>query len=537
MPIPPSYPGVYIQDLPGGQHTINPVATSITAFIGRAPIGPTDEPLTIFNFGDYQRFYGGLAHDYPMSYAVQDFFLNGGSEAIIVRLFEPRTKKDSGVAQLPFQASAPFALQAASPGTWGNFLSAKVDTDGISSVLEEHVAQYGLGRADLFNLTLVLKDAHGKNIAQERYLNVTVKQTGNAADYPNRLDHVLNTQSNLARVATPGKTAPSPGAATKGSGGNDGTYLKPSTYIGNQPKKTGMYLLDKAPLFNLLCIPPDGRILPDVSPTLQDLDPDVRLHAAEYCVDRRALFIVDPPTAWIDKARQGQIAAISATDVQITGKNKAGIEIACNTAIYFPRVYKEDLLAKAQLSLFPPCGIIAGVMAATDVAQGVWKAPAGTEAGLAGVAKLEITLTDDENGQLNPQGINCLRSFPVIGPVVWGARTLRGADIFEDDYKYIPVRRLMLFIEESLYQGTQWAAFEPNDETLWLALRQSVETFLAGLAMQGAFYDYKVVCDATTTTPEDITQGIVNILVQVAPVKPAEFVVLQIQQMAGQPAG
>jgi phage tail sheath protein FI len=135
---------------------------------------------------------------------------------------------------------------------------------------------------------------------------------------------------------------------------------------------------------------------------------------------------------------------------------------------------------------------------------------------------------------LNPLGINCLRSFPVYGPVVWGARTLRGADVLTDDYKYVPVRRLALYIEESLYRGTTFAVFEPNDETLWSRLRLGIAAFMENLERQGAFYGFQVTCDSTTTTPDDIQRGIVNILVAFAPVKPAEFIILQIQQQAGQ---
>jgi len=185
-------------------------------------------------------------------------------------------------------------------------------------------------------------------------------------------------------------------------------------------------------------------------------------------------------------------------------------------------------------SSFPACGIIAGIIASTDFQRGVWKAPAGLNAGINGIVSLEAKLSDPENGVLNPLGINCLRQFPVIGPVVWGDRTLRGADILEDDYKYLSVRRLALFIEESLYRGTKWAVFEPNDENLWASLRLSVGAFMSNLSRQGAFYGFKVTCDATTTTQNDINLGIVNVLVQFAPVKPAEFVVLSIQQAAGQ---
>jgi phage tail sheath protein FI len=149
-------------------------------------------------------------------------------------------------------------------------------------------------------------------------------------------------------------------------------------------------------------------------------------------------------------------------------------------------------------------------------------------------------LSDGENGQLNPLGINSLRSFPVAGQVVWGARTLRGADSIGDEYKYIPVRRLALFIEETLYRGTQWVVFEPNDEPLWAQIRLNLGAFMQNLFRQGAFQGrspreaYFVKCDKETTTQNDINLGIVNIVVGFAPLKPAEFVIIKIQQIAGQ---
>jgi uncharacterized protein len=186
--------------------------------------------------------------------------------------------------------------------------------------------------------------------------------------------------------------------------------------------------------------------------------------------------------------------------------------------------------------VFPACGIVAGIMARTDINRGIWKAPAGLGAGVSGIVGLEGHVTDMQNGELNQLGINCLRNFPVFGPVVWGARTLAGADQLSSDFKYVSVRRLALYIEESLYRGTQFAVFEPNDETLWSHLRLTIGTFMADLWRQGAFYDYRVACDKTTTTPYDIERGRVNVRVAFAPVKPAEFVVLQIQQLAVQPA-
>ena len=190
--------------------------------------------------------------------------------------------------------------------------------------------------------------------------------------------------------------------------------------------------------------------------------------------------------------------------------------------------------------LAPPCGTVAGLYARTDGNRGVWKAPAGTDANLTGVVSLATTLTDGENGSLNPLGVNCLRTFPVYGAVCWGARTLRGADQLTSEYKHVPVRRLALYLEESLYRGTQWVVFEPNDEPLWAQIRLNIGAFMNTLFRQGAFQGsspreaYLVKCDRETTTQDDINRGVVNILVGFAPLKPAEFVVISIQQLAGQ---
>jgi phage tail sheath protein FI len=170
----------------------------------------------------------------------------------------------------------------------------------------------------------------------------------------------------------------------------------------------------------------------------------------------------------------------------------------------------------------------------------VWKAPAGVDAAIAGIQGLTVPLTNDEQGSLNPHGVNCIRNFPVYGSVVWGARTLRGDDQLADDWKYLPVRRTALYIEESLYRGTTWVVFEPNDEPLWASIRLSIGAFMHDLFRQGAFQGatprdaYFVKCDSETTTQNDINLGRVNISVGFAPLKPAEFVVITIQQIAGQ---
>jgi hypothetical protein len=203
-------------------------------------------------------------------------------------------------------------------------------------------------------------------------------------------------------------------------------------------------------------------------------------------------------------------------------------------------VIASDPLQEGRARAFAPSGAIAGVYARTDASRGVWKAPAGIEATLAGVQGLAVTLGQAESGILNAQGVNALMLIPAAGPVIWGARTGRGADVLASEWKYVPVRRLALYIEESLARGTRWAVFEPNDERLWSSLRQSIGTFMQQLFRQGAFQGtsaseaYYVACDANTTTPTDVLSGVVNVVVGFAPLKPAEFVVLKFQQQAGQ---
>ncbi|MBK7952567.1 MAG: phage tail sheath subtilisin-like domain-containing protein [Candidatus Accumulibacter sp.] len=302
------------------------------------------------------------------------------------------------------------------------------------------------------------------------------------------------------------------------NGGSETPYAAADVYpafIGSRAKREGLYALEDADIFNLL-------VLPGIT------DPGVLADAASYCQERRAFFIVDAPLAATDVA--GMVAVASGTDLPKSD----------HAAVYFPWTYVADPLKNGKARLTPPGGTMAGLYARTDGNRGVWKAPAGTDANLAGVQSMAVPLTDGENGSLNPLGVNCLRTFPVYGAVSWGARTLRGADQMSSEYKYVPVRRLALYIEESLYRGTQWVVFEPNDEPLWAQIRLNIGAFMNGLFRQGAFQGssprdaYLVKCDRETTTQDDINRGVVNILVGFAPLKPAEFVVISIQQLAGQ---
>ena len=292
--------------------------------------------------------------------------------------------------------------------------------------------------------------------------------------------------------------------------------------------RAAMLLLDHVDLFNILCIPnasivnENGALTPDQSLTLLQT-------AANYCLQRRAIFLVDPP----NQARP----SVDSMRTWLTGNPDLRSR---NAAIYFPRLKMADPLNDYRLREIGPCGAIAGLMARTDSERGVWKAPAGTEATLRNIAEFTLPLNDSQNGVLNPLAINCLRTFPSYGKVCWGARTLDGNDQKGSEWKYLPVRRLALFLEESLFRGTQWVVFEPNDEPLWAQIRLNIGAFMQNLFRQGAFQGsspreaYYVKCDRETTTQNDINLGIVNIHVGFAPLKPAEFVVIRFQQMAGQ---
>jgi phage tail sheath protein FI len=541
MPVSLSYPGVYIEEIPSGVRTITGVATSITAFVGSAPRGSANDPTTINSFADYQRLFGGLSLDSTMSYAVRDFYLNGGSQAIIVRVHNGATAAE---VSLPTGAPDPndeLRLEAASVGEWGNNLSVSVDHDTKD-------------KNDLKLFNLVVKETVGSQVvATEKILNVSVD-----ASNPRYLPPVLEQNSMLVRVAkdtngnymvpnvrpadttnpstplSPPASPPTfpPSIAMPGTNGSRLTDNQLFSGPNLQQDKEGIYALEKADLFNLLCIPPYTSLSASDLISTTDVTTALVDNAAKYCEGRRAMLLVDPPSAWTNKK--------VALD-QFTDPNDEKIGTRSNyAALFFPRLRQPNPLRDNQVEEFVPCGAVAGIFARTDSQRGVWKAPAGQEATLIGVPQLSVPLTDLENGELNLLGINCLRAFPVTGRVVWGARTLQGADRLASEWKYIPVRRTALFIEESLYRGTQWVVFEPNDEPLWAQIRLNVGAFMHNLFRQGAFQGstpreaYLVKCDKETTTQNDINLGIVNILVGFAPLKPAEFVVIKIQQLAGQ---
>jgi uncharacterized protein len=565
MPAALTYPGVYVEEIPSSVHTIVGVATSITAFVGRAERGPVNVATTINSFGDFQKQFGGLWEESSLGFAVNDFYLNGGSQAIIVRLYNA----DPGNAQAnpPVPAPATKAtltvgninFVAANEGLWGLSLRATVDQNNIPA---DVATSMGLATTDLFNLTVVDESTN----TTEKYMNLTVKNSSNRVDnvlaelssllYCNGTpdptkaivtgqDHLGGLETTLATAqttltndqnagapaatitadqtaVTAAKTALDTALNTATAALSDGLQLNVMSFLpaNGQTAKQGIYALEQADLFNILCIPPYNPA---------DVDVNLIAAAGAYCEKRRAMLIVDAPSTWTTK----DLAKNNFT------ANGAGTSSA-NAAIYFPRLQYPNPLVGNQTQTFAACGAMAGTWAATDTARGVWKAPAGIDAALTGVTGFSVPLTDDENGELNPLGINCLRSFPVYGRIVWGARTLRGADALADQYKYIPVRRTALYIEESLYRGLKWVVFEPNDDRLWAQIRLNAGAFMQNMFRQGAFQGttaaaaYFVKCDGETTLQNDIDLGVVNVVIGFAPLKPAEFVVIQLQQMAGQ---
>ena len=411
------------------------------------------------------------------------------------------------------------------------------EEQNIPDIVEAEKAIDPSGINTLFNLTVRRRINANQIEDLETFRNISNKQNS-----PSFVTRVLDRQSDLVRVKNitrPNEQPPegSPNAPfTLKNAGTDGQNLTSEQIIGKVEvvgttiKKTGLQALDNADLFNLLCIPPY-----DIT---NKTSTDVYNTASSYFEEkqRRAILIIDPPPEWN-----------SADDPRDWAKGIDGQEFGSlrekNATIYFPRILAPDPLDDNKPREFVPCGIVAGVIARIDSEHGVWKAPAGIEATIRGISNPTVGLTDHENGDLNSLGINCMRIMPPLGITIWGARTMRGADHLADQWKYLVVRRLALYIEESLYRGTKWVVFEPNDEPLWAQIRLSVGAFMQSLFRQGAFQGttpkeaYLVKCDKETTTVDDINRGIVNIIIGFAPLKPAEFVVLRIQQIAGRERG
>jgi uncharacterized protein len=666
-----TYPGVYIQELPSAVHTITGVATSIAAFVGYTARGIDNRAQAVYSFSDFERLYGGLASNSEVSYAVQQFFNNGGTQAYVVRtpMHYPTSGTPVPYAEVAI-ASGELTFSALSSGQWANNqLLVDVDVQGLDlSVATGDPLAFNLTIADLMDGASEYFPSVTLNSAAQNFVAAVVNDPDNGSQLVSVKTNLPSTPTALAVTGILGTALTITGAgsvdASLGGGtatatgdcslvltlphisstpvtikvignGNSisqtvtglaaqlqqaianwlmvnvsgasvsctaapsgtGTGIRVNVLLPNQPDAvitfgspatghdaatalglktpgninvahyalggstqhplasitctpatapsglpqsaeligdplafSGIYALTKVDLFNLLSIPEAARSLPG-NPNAADPNinaVEIYTAAIALCDLRRAMLLIDPPP--------NVTAVAGAVDWKSSG---IGV-VDANGAAFWPRLRLADALNNGQLRTFAPSGVVAGVYARTDATRGVWKAPAGIEATLNGVQSMTYNLSDQENGSLNPLGLNCFRTFPLYGPLLWGARTLRGADALTDQWKYVPVRRTALFLEESLYRGTKWVVFEPNDEPLWAAIRLNVGSFMDSLFKKGAFQGvtatqaYFVKCDSETTTQQDIDSGIVNILVGFAPLKPAEFVVIQIEQLTGQ---
>jgi hypothetical protein len=529
VPIPlTNGPGVYIQELPNPVQPIVGVPTSVAAFYGPAPQGIVDFPFQVNSWGDYENQFGGLDRGYPLSYAVYLFFLNGGTTALVVRY-------NDGTLPASAKLSQDTTLVANSPGAWAEQLTATVDMnnlfDASGNTFNLTITQTG-GAVEFYpaaNLSKGSPQYLATLLTASQFVDPAASTIGSTVPKvvpPATVKVEFTLPSSAAPAPASGQPADgagTPPAAATGTQSSTGTVDPIS--LGNSDQATGIYALLKADIFNILCLPYDPSTDYDPGLMKQNLDA-----AAAFCTQQRAMLIVDPPRAWTQIAPPLQFPTISG--------NQPLTAASPNAAVYYPNLVVTDITG-ANFNV-GPCGAVAGVWAATDSSRGVWKAPAGTAATITGITDLTVHVDDGESGILNPLAVDALRTMPAVGPVVWGARTTVGLDQLPNQWKYLPVRRLALYIEESLRRGTQWSVFEPNDEPLWSSLRLNVTTFMQGLFAQGAFagttpaQGYLVQCDANNNPPAQVDLGIVNILVGFAPLYPAEFVIINIQQQADQ---
>ena len=533
MPVSPTtYPGIYIEELHSSAHTITAAPTSVAVFIGYTHPFKTKpqnwgRAIELFSFTDYERDFGGLYTSGQLHsetpYAVYNFFLNGGAHAYVIGL--PSGYYDGGGNRISDVTPASCA------SIDGIVFTALEPTDQIPITIKVSNIQASKPDAeaplDMADITILY------GARAETYRKVTLNDDPRMKS--SFLANVINSRSALVKVsagenekypkefkpaAPPPPDAPPPSIAPLilkvPPPQNFASTFSPDNFVDVFAQDSS---LDKLAIFNLLA-------LPGVT------DAGVLSEALAFCERKHTFLIMDAPA----EQNAGQDADAWIGDYMESLGPKSP-----NGALYFPYLKSPDPITGRTLEL-PPSGFVAGILARTDNDRGVWKAPAGLETTIlntTGVVESGV-MNDMRQGTLNPLGVNCLRTLPNVGTVVFGARTLVADNpAFEKD-RYVPVRRMALFLEQTLLRNLIWVVFEPNDEPLWVAIRTSIEGFMLSLFQQGAFQGqtpsqaFQVKCDSSTTTQTDIDNGIVNIVVAFSPLKPAEFVVIKIAQIAGQ---
>jgi phage tail sheath protein FI len=543
------HPGVYVLELPSAVRPIEGVSTSTAAFIGYADKGPIPgrrlpnghiaQPVLVTSFTDYSRNFGDFRVDSFLTYAVRAFFDNGGKKLYIVRvvgqaaggpiLSPPGAGPAAAATSL---AGSPIQVSAANEGKWGNNTSVRISASSDGNT------------TDNFQLQVLYDSGAGPQVV-ESYDNVThflspTSNPGNAtpADYART---VVNARSEFIAITADFSARPSNGTFRLFNGSDGPLPQAPNDYIGlpattggpDPVTGTGIHALDKITDVSLIAIPSAGD-----QTTVQE--------GIEYCKNRTlqdCFFIADIGSmSDVPAARQqgSQTNVVNIDQARTFAVTFPGKSAGDYGALYFPWLRSPDPIGTGRnpTILLPPSGFMAGIYARIDNSRGVFKAPAGLEAGAFGAVAPQVDISDTEQDRLNPVYVNAIRIVAGGGLVSWGTRTI-GSDA---SWRYIPVRRMAIFLRVSIYYGIQWAVFEPNDEPLWASLRLNIRSFMLTQFRAGAFQGSKpddaffVKCDSSTTTQADIDLGIVNILVGFAPLKPAEFVVLKLSQKVNQPA-
>lgn len=483
-------PGVYIEEIDIGPKPIEGASTSTAGFVGPTEKGPLD-PRLVTNFEQFQRIYGGYLKDSYLTYAVDGFFRNGGSRCYIARIIGKGAKEAN--LSLVRKGEA-IAVVAKGPGLWGNDLSVMVEEGSLDS--------------SLFKLSIAKGKKPGGVEPQIVEVFDNISTDGSSGNY--YMKNITGV-SNFVVLNPAGKSEEEEpkSAFVPLTGGSDGDALKAEDFIGGSQGpggRTGLESLNEFDDISIVCIPDESKF-PDAPDALADA-------LVTHCENRKDRFA-------ILQAMQ------SSTDIPKLRPPKA----TKYAAFYYPWIKILDPLTGMPI-LVPPGGHVAGVYARVDQEKGVHKAPANEVVN--GALGLEFNITKGEQDVLNPRGVNCIRAFPGRGILIWGARTASS----DPAWKYLNVRRLFIFVEKSIELGTQWVVFEPNDEKLWARVKQTINQFLMGVWRSGALMGtteeeaFFVKCDRTTMTQNDIDNGRLVVLVGIAPVKPAEFVIFRIAQVA-----
>ncbi|MFE5481663.1 phage tail sheath family protein [Streptomyces sp. NPDC056527] len=509
----PTYltPGVYVEEVQSGARPIEGVGTAVAAFVGFAQSGPFHEPTLVTGWDQYTQRFGGFGEGTYLPHAVYGYFANGGGAAYVVRI--------GGAAE---GASAPTApggrpqQRAAEPVELGGFLvAARPGVTGVSVEIAD--ADGENPPEDRFKLTV----RQGEQVVESYEASVRKNVKGYLVTQARASKLIeVTEQRNATQTRPAGRTVALPDApaapATAGSG--DVARLDPAEYVGDAGARTGFAGLETIDEITMVAVP-------DLMSAHQrgDIDAEgvrtVQLAVISHCEqmgDRVA--VLDAPPG------------LSAQQVRTWRNDEAGYDSRYAT-LYYPWIRVFDPAA-GRNTVVPPSGHIAGVWARSDAERGVHKAPANEV--IRGAVDLELRLSKGEQDLLNPIGVNCVRAFPGRGIRIWGARTLSS----DPAWRYLNVRRLFNYLEESILLGTQWVVFEPNDDRLWSSIRRNVTAFLTEEWRRGALFGrtaaeaFYVKCDRDNNPQESIDQGRVVCEIGVSPVKPAEFVVFRLAQFS-----